>query len=84
MQNAQKRGACLNQKFWFRKDITTQVSPPEANKCCKSTTNCDTTLCDQFILLTVNEIINGKVRQIVDVKKGMSYVVFFRKVNFQD
>ncbi|KAI4464929.1 glutamate cysteine ligase [Holotrichia oblita] len=60
MQNAQKRGACLNQKFWFRKDITTQVSPPEANKCCQSTTNCDMTLCDQFIPLTVNEIINGK------------------------
>ncbi|KRT86724.1 hypothetical protein AMK59_2452 [Oryctes borbonicus] len=59
MQNAQKRGACLNQKFWFRKDITTQVSPPEANKCCKSSINCDEA-CDQFIPMTVGEIINGK------------------------
>ncbi|GJQ86461.1 hypothetical protein Trydic_g10368 [Trypoxylus dichotomus] len=60
MQNAQKRGACSNQKFWFRKDITTHVSPPEANKCCKSALNCDEALCDQFIPMTVNEIINGK------------------------
>ncbi|KAB0804942.1 hypothetical protein PPYR_01912 [Photinus pyralis] len=57
MQNAQKRGACLNQTFWFRKDITTQVSPPEANECCKKGyVNC----CDAFEPMTISQIINGK------------------------
>ncbi|KAK5645790.1 hypothetical protein RI129_004254 [Pyrocoelia pectoralis] len=58
MQNAQKRGANLNQTFWFRKDITTQISPPEANECCKKGyANC----CDAFEPMTINQIINGKV-----------------------
>lgn len=59
MQNAQKRDACKTQKFWFRKNITTHVSPPEANECCKV---CDISSCDVFTLMTLNEIINGKVR----------------------
>lgn len=59
MQNAQKRNACLGEKFWFRKDITTTVSPPEANKCCKGTTNLKE--CDIYTQLTISEIINGKV-----------------------
>ncbi|KAJ8918410.1 hypothetical protein NQ315_008107 [Exocentrus adspersus] len=61
MQKAQKRNAAREEKFWFRKDITTHVSPPEANECCKKgTMNCEPTNCDMFSLLTVNEIINGK------------------------
>lgn len=55
MNNAQKRGAVLNQKFWFRKDITTCVSPPEASKCCPMKTS------DVYEAMTVNQIINGKV-----------------------
>nr|XP_022918914.1 glutamate--cysteine ligase [Onthophagus taurus] len=58
MQNAQKRDALRTQQFWFRKDITTQISPPEANQCCKGTT--DKSHCDSFALLSVNDIINGK------------------------
>lgn len=77
MQNAQKRGACLNQKFWFRKDITTQISPPEANKCCKGTTNCDMVVCDQFIPLTVNEIINGKVCIIYKKWQDLFLIILF-------
>lgn len=60
MQNAQKRDACKDQKFWFRKDITTDVSPPEANRCCAGT-SCDPKECDLVGLMTANEIINGKV-----------------------
>ncbi|CAH1980036.1 unnamed protein product [Acanthoscelides obtectus] len=61
MQRAQKRNAAKVEKFWFRKDITTQVSPPEANECCKTgTTNCDMKNCDMFVEMTLNEIINGK------------------------
>lgn len=62
MQNAQKRGACSNEKFWFRKDITTQVSPPEANKCCKEGYS---TCCDVYEPMTINQIINGKVYEIM-------------------
>lgn len=60
MQNAQKRNACKVGKFWFRKDITTTISPPEANKCCKGTTNLNE--CDIYTQMTINEIINGKVK----------------------
>lgn len=60
MQRAQKRNACKEGKFWFRKDITTQVSPPEANECCRGTTNCDLNNCG-ISEMTINEIINGKV-----------------------
>ncbi|XP_028130655.1 glutamate--cysteine ligase [Diabrotica virgifera virgifera] len=56
MQNAQKRNAARDQKFWFRRDITTHVSPPAANECCKGTTKD----CDMFVQMTINEIINGK------------------------
>lgn len=58
MENAQKRGACLSGKFWFRKDITTTVSPPEANECCKKGfVSC----CDVYEPMTINQVINGKV-----------------------
>lgn len=58
MQNAQKRNACKEGKFWFRKDITTQVSPPEANDVCKNQ-GADQD-CDNYSLMTIDEIINGK------------------------
>lgn len=63
MQKAQRRNAAREQKFWFRRDITTHVSPPEANKCCKSEgmKNCEPQNCDMWCEMTVNEIINGKV-----------------------
>ncbi|KAJ8935579.1 hypothetical protein NQ318_000846, partial [Aromia moschata] len=63
MQKAQKRNASRDEKFWFRRDITTHISPPEANECCKTgtgTTNSESKTCDMFCLMTVNEIINGK------------------------
>ncbi|CAG9771333.1 unnamed protein product [Ceutorhynchus assimilis] len=59
MRNAQKRNACKEQKFWFRKDITTDVSPPEANRCCAGS-NCQPKECDMVGFMTVNDIVNGK------------------------
>lgn len=62
MQKAQKRNAARDQKFWFRRDITTHVSPPAAAECCRTgTSNCDVKECDMFGQMTVNDIINGKV-----------------------
>lgn len=62
MQRAQRRNAAREEKFWFRRDITTHVSPPEANECCKAggAVNCETK-CDMWCEMTINEIINGKV-----------------------
>lgn len=55
LSKAQKRDAVLNEKFWFRTDLTTCESPPEAAaymaECCNP--------CN-YTLMTVNEIINGK------------------------
>ncbi|XP_060522257.1 glutamate--cysteine ligase [Cylas formicarius] len=60
MQNAQLRNACREQRFWFRKDITTDVSPPEANRCCKEAMASEFKECNLIGQMTVNEIINGK------------------------
>uniref|UniRef100_T1IQF3 Innexin n=1 Tax=Strigamia maritima TaxID=126957 RepID=T1IQF3_STRMM len=56
LQIAQKRDAIKNGMFWFRKDIMTCSSPPEAAACMSE---CNLA-CDETTLLTVNEIINGK------------------------
>ncbi|GBN00316.1 Glutamate--cysteine ligase catalytic subunit [Araneus ventricosus] len=57
LAKAQKRDAVLTEKFWFRKDLTTCESPPEATAymaecCCPD--EC------QYTQMTINEIINGK------------------------
>lgn len=60
MINAQKRNACQEQKFWFRRDVTTHVSPPEAKEFRKRTKSEQENSCDYFALMTIDEIINGK------------------------
>lgn len=54
MQNAQKRGAVLNEKFWFRQDVTGTCPISTEKKCCPSGPG------EYYDLMTVNEIINGK------------------------
>lgn len=56
MKRAQKRDALLKEEFFFRKDITTCVSPPAATSCCQ-TSDCS----DVYTPMTVDQIINGKV-----------------------
>lgn len=71
MIEAQKRDAVKRSKFWFRKDIISLTSPPEAAKCveatgCSSdhcTTKSETPIDESCVLMTVNEIINGKGTQ---------------------
>ena len=67
MREAQKRDAVKTSKFWFRKDIMTQVSPPEAAKCLDAT-GCpyasrvccpDEKIDESCVLMTADEIING-------------------------
>lgn len=62
MQKAQKRNACRDQKFWFRKDITGKkatnghaengVGSEESHQNGKAS--------DEFELMTIDQIINGK------------------------
>jgi hypothetical protein len=56
MKRAQKRDALRQEEFYFRKDITTCVSPPAATSCCQ-TSDC----CDVYTPMTIDQIINGKV-----------------------
>ncbi|KAG8227636.1 hypothetical protein J437_LFUL008713, partial [Ladona fulva] len=60
MQKAQKRNAIRTEKFWFRKDITTKISPPEATCQCPKFQSDDSAPCDVSEAMTINEIINGK------------------------
>lgn len=54
MQNAQKRNACLNEKFWFRKNVTGQQTNGE------STNATENGIEDEYELMTIDQIINGQ------------------------
>lgn len=60
MQNAQKRDACRAEKFWFRKfssrNLCGKSNSSVNGRCSESAEECK----DNFELLTINEIINGK------------------------
>jgi glutamate--cysteine ligase catalytic subunit len=60
MQTAQKRNACLTEKFYFRKNIFTSSSPKDANPV-EEFNNCDCAENDEcdLIQLSINEIVNG-------------------------
>lgn len=70
MQEAQKRDAVKRSKFWFRNDIITQISPPEAARCVEATGCASLALTakdlaesspdESCALMTVDEIINGR------------------------
>jgi glutamate--cysteine ligase catalytic subunit len=59
MLRAQKRDAVLTEKFYFRRTLTTCDSPPEAQKMCCGGGQAPKAS-DDYIEMTVNEIINGK------------------------
>lgn len=54
MSKAQKRSAALTEKFWFRKNITSNFKASGAN----ITTNSDA----MYTPMSIDEIINGKVK----------------------
>ena len=58
MQTAHKRDAVLNEKFYFRKNVFTSQSPNG-----QSRGPVDEEDEDAFELMTLNEIVNGKVKQ---------------------
>ncbi|XP_064652181.1 glutamate--cysteine ligase catalytic subunit-like [Lineus longissimus] len=67
MQTAQKRDAVRAEKFYFRKDITTYSSPRQATDVCMSCITCPEVRAainqddsDEYVLMSINEIINGK------------------------
>ncbi|XP_067950314.1 glutamate--cysteine ligase catalytic subunit-like [Watersipora subatra] len=73
VKRAQKRDAVLTEKFYFRTNVTTSCSPPDASECVKKgqcpgivVGNTDRKLSSSescpyaFQELTINEIMNGK------------------------
>ncbi|GAB1597714.1 glutamate--cysteine ligase catalytic subunit-like [Argonauta hians] len=56
MATAQQNDAARLGKFYFRKDIITVNSPPEAAECA----GCCERMSEKYTLMTINEIINGK------------------------
>ncbi|XP_029635280.1 glutamate--cysteine ligase catalytic subunit [Octopus sinensis] len=56
MVTAQQNNAARLGKFYFRKDILTVNSPPEAAEC----VGCCERIDEKYTLMTINEIINGK------------------------
>ncbi|XP_076456980.1 glutamate--cysteine ligase catalytic subunit-like [Babylonia areolata] len=60
MKTAFKRDGVLEGKFYFRKDVLTDCSPPEACECSSSCRlQCCSGVEDEYRLMTVDEIING-------------------------
>ncbi|KAI8764616.1 glutamate--cysteine ligase catalytic subunit, partial [Biomphalaria glabrata] len=57
MKTAFKRDAVIKDKFFFRKDVLTESTPPECSRQCGSST-CNLT--DQYEEMTINEIFHGK------------------------
>lgn len=58
MSKSQKRSAALSEKFWFRKNITSRASDLYENN-----SNHDAV----YSLMSINEIINGKVIYILQI-----------------
>lgn len=71
MFEAQKRDAVKRCKFWFRKDIVSSSSPSEATACVEAVGCCyqnctskpETSIDESCVLMSINEIINGKENQ---------------------
>lgn len=79
MQKAQKKDAVKTEKFWFRKDITTFSSPPACTACCQSSTGTKSDA-DCYTLMTVDEIINGKVCKVTNLANVLQEAFpFFKK-----
>lgn len=62
MQTAHKRDAVLNEKFYFRKNVFTSRAPNGHPR-----TPIDEEQEDECELMTMNEIINGKVKERINV-----------------
>lgn len=61
MQKAQQRNACLDQRFWFRKDINAKQNPSQTNGTAENKEHNHTTANDdgEYELMSVDQIING-------------------------
>lgn len=58
MKNSQLRNACLEQKFWFRKSIDGVKCDGKNITISKQCENAK--FCEEYELMTINEIMNGK------------------------
>lgn len=60
MVTAQKKDAVKEGKFYFRKDVITANSPPEAAECPGCCEVIKQRIDEEYTMMSINEIINGK------------------------
>lgn len=60
MSRAQKSNALHKELFHFRKDITTQETPPEPKAQCQSA-KCGANCAPVYSAMSIDQIVNGKV-----------------------
>ena len=58
MQKAQKRNACREERFWFRKNINSKAGANNHNDSTNHQ-NGETPIDDEYELMTIDQIING-------------------------
>lgn len=60
MSRAQKNNALNEEVFHFRKDITTQETPPQPKAQCQSA-KCGSNCAPVYTAMSIDQIVNGKV-----------------------
>ncbi|XP_046969976.1 glutamate--cysteine ligase [Vanessa cardui] len=61
MQRAQRRGACTEQRFWWRRDVgAPRTVAPDVPDAPDAPAAPHTPDCDHYVEMTIDEIVNGK------------------------
>lgn len=68
MSRAQKSNALHKELFHFRKDITTQETPPEPKAQCQSA-KCGANCAPVYSAMSIDQIVNGKVTNLFSYNK---------------
>lgn len=68
MSRAQKSNALHKELFHFRKDITTQETPPEPKAQCQSA-KCGANCAPVYSAMSIDQIVNGKVINLFSYNK---------------
>lgn len=72
MSRAQKSNALHKELFHFRKDITTQETPPEPKAQCQSA-KCGANCAPVYSAMSIDQIVNGKVINLFSYNKSYTY-----------
>lgn len=73
MSKAQKNNALHKEQFHFRKDITTQETPPEPKAQCQYA-KCGANCAPVYTAMSIDQIVNGKVSLLLYNKCYLLYM----------